>query len=282
MNKFIAAPFGNYIKTKNTISVSGSWTVEKRTGRIVQIVKTLRYTKRGWVNKIGLRNPGLTIGLPKHKTGEVFSIAGIEKDDWRLFAERIPNDFNIEVNMSCPNIDAHYIDGIEDFEPDTRNWYIGKISPLTTFQELDEYINKFRFKQIHACNTLPIDKGGLSGKELIPYTSKFVKHIKDSYPDIEVIAGGGIDSLKDIEYYKNIGADHISLGMYVDGVHAADLSLMLDTHGVAVRAGHHCVQPFHRKLGIDATIRSTAYIYNDKEDIDTLKSALISSVEMLR
>ena len=105
MNKFIAAPFGNYIKTKNTISVSGSWTVEKRTGRIVQIVKTLRYTKRGWVNKIGLRNPGLTIGLPKHKTGEVFSIAGIEKDDWRLFTEKIPNDFNIEVNMSCPNIE---------------------------------------------------------------------------------------------------------------------------------------------------------------------------------
>ena len=33
-----------------------------------------------------------------------------------------------------------------------------------------------------------------------------------SGPDIEVIAGGGIDSLKDIEYYKNIGADHISLG----------------------------------------------------------------------
>ena len=42
-----------------------------------------------------------------------------------------------------------------------------------------------------------------------------------------------------------------TFGMYVDGVHAADLSLMLDTHGVAVRAGHHCVQPFHRKLGID-------------------------------
>ena len=66
--------------------------------------------------------------------------------------------------------------------------------------------------EIHACNTLPIDKGGLSGKELVPYTSKFVKQIKDSYPDIEVIAGGGIDSLKDIDYYKSIGADHVSLG----------------------------------------------------------------------
>ena len=48
MKKFIAAPFGNYIKTSNTISVTGSWTVENRTGRIKQIAKTLRYTKKGW------------------------------------------------------------------------------------------------------------------------------------------------------------------------------------------------------------------------------------------
>ena len=89
-----------------------------------------------------------------------------------------------------------------------------------------------------------------------------------------------IDGVNVIHAEQDIGG--CTFGMYVDGVHAADLSLMLDTHGVAVRAGHHCVQPFHRKLGIDATIRSTAYIYNDKEDIDTLKSALISSVEMLR
>ena len=89
-----------------------------------------------------------------------------------------------------------------------------------------------------------------------------------------------IEGVNVIHSEQNIAG--CTFGMYVDGVHAADLSLMLDTHGVAVRAGHHCVQPFHRKLGIDATIRSTAYIYNDKEDIDTLKSALISSVEMLR
>ena len=96
----------------------------------------------------------------------------------------------------------------------------------------------------------------------------------------------GMKVLLDIEGVNVIHSQEntagCTFGMYVDGVHASDLSLMLDTHGVAVRAGHHCVQPFHRKLGIDATIRSTAYIYNDKEDIDTLKSALISSIEMLR
>jgi len=212
MKKFIAAPFGNYVKTKNTISVSGSWTVEKRTGRIIQIAKTLRYTKKGWVNKIGLRNPGVEYGITKYRGDEVFSIAGIEKEDWKIFAEKIPENFNIEINMSCPNIDKHYTEGIEEFAPDTREWFIGKISPVTTFKELDKFIETFKFKQIHACNTLPIDRGGLSGKELIPYTTKFIKYLKFNFPKIEIIAGGGIDSNEDIEYYKNIGADHVSFG----------------------------------------------------------------------
>lgn len=128
-------------------------------------------------------------------------------------------------------------------------------------------------------------------------------------PYVEAIGlGAAIDYLTDLdmenvqnhsdelrEYGKEIFADidkiniiHSSVekagctfGMYVDNVHATDLSLMLDTHGVAVRSGHHCVQPFHRKLGIDATIRATAYVYNDKNDLDVFKSALIDSIEML-
>ena len=212
MKTFISAPFGNYIKTKKTISVSGSWTIEKRTGRIVQIAKTLRYTKRGWVNKIGLRNPGIEKGIPLHLEDQVFSIAGIEKDDWIKFSDKIPDNFNLEINMSCPNIDQHFTEGIERFNPNSREWFIGKISPLTTFEELEYYINVFKFKQIHACNTLPVEKGGLSGKELVPYTTKFIKHIKNNYPQIVTIAGGGIYSTEDIEYYQNIGADHVSLG----------------------------------------------------------------------
>jgi dihydroorotate dehydrogenase len=212
MKTFIAAPFGNYIKTSNTISVTGSWTIERRNGRIKQIVKTLRYTKKGWINKIGLRNPGFDYGIKKHKKDEVFSIAGIEKDDWKVFAESIPNETNLEINMSCPNIENHFTTGIENFSYDTRQWYIGKISPLTTFDELEKYISEFNFKQIHACNTLPIDRGGLSGKELVPYTSKFIMHIKEYYPHIEIIAGGGISEKEDIKRYIDLGADHISLG----------------------------------------------------------------------
>ena len=72
-----------------------------------------------------------------------------------------------------------------------------------------------------------------------------------------------------------------TFSMHVDQIHATDISLMLDTYGVAVRAGHHCVQPYHRKLGIDATFRATGYIYNDKNDLDVFKDALMSSIAML-
>lgn len=72
-----------------------------------------------------------------------------------------------------------------------------------------------------------------------------------------------------------------TFAMSVDGVHATDISLMLDTFGVAVRAGHHCVQPFHRKLNLDATFRATGYIYNDEEDFDILSNAIEESIKLL-
>ncbi len=72
-----------------------------------------------------------------------------------------------------------------------------------------------------------------------------------------------------------------TFAMSVDGVHATDVSLMLDTFGVAVRAGHHCVQPFHRKLNLDSTFRATGYIYNDEEDFDILSNAIEESIKLL-
>ena len=44
------------------------------------------------------------------------------------------------------------------------------------------------------------------------YQLDTIRYIKENYPEIEVIAGGGIDSIKDVEYYKEIGADHVSFG----------------------------------------------------------------------
>ncbi|MDQ1534958.1 MAG: cysteine desulfurase / selenocysteine lyase, partial [Actinomycetota bacterium] len=59
-----------------------------------------------------------------------------------------------------------------------------------------------------------------------------------------------------------------------DGIHAHDVSQVLDGDGVCVRAGHHCAKPLMRQLGVPATTRTSAYIYNDEDDIDVLVESL--------
>ncbi len=57
-------------------------------------------------------------------------------------------------------------------------------------------------------------------------------------------------------------------------VHPHDISQVLDQHGVAVRAGHHCAKPLMKALGIGATARASVYVYNDEADIDQLVDGL--------
>ena len=58
------------------------------------------------------------------------------------------------------------------------------------------------------------------------------------------------------------------------GVHPHDIATILDDDGVAIRAGHHCCQILHDKLGMPATARASIGVYNSKEDIDVLCSAI--------
>ena len=61
----------------------------------------------------------------------------------------------------------------------------------------------------------------------------------------------------------------------MDGVHAHDVSEILDRHGVAVRAGHHCAQVLMQRLGVPATTRASFAVYNTREEIDRLIDSLL-------
>ncbi|MDE5830913.1 MAG: cysteine desulfurase [Clostridia bacterium] len=68
----------------------------------------------------------------------------------------------------------------------------------------------------------------------------------------------------------------------IKGVHPHDVASILDSKGVCVRSGNHCAQPLMRFLGIDSTCRASFYLYNDKEDVDRLVSALKEAYEMFK
>ena len=68
-----------------------------------------------------------------------------------------------------------------------------------------------------------------------------------------------------------------TLSFLLDGIHAHDVSQVLDEDGVCVRAGHHCAKPLMRVLGVPATTRASFYVYNDEADVDTLVDALVTT-----
>lgn len=71
-----------------------------------------------------------------------------------------------------------------------------------------------------------------------------------------------------------------SVSFTYNGVHAHDVSTILDSEGVAVRSGHHCTMVLHNKMGIAASVRASFNVYTTKEDVDQLITAL-AKVKMI-
>ena len=218
---FISAPFGNYIKSKRTISVHGTFTRNPRGNRLWSVLKSLRYDRRlgGWVNKLGLPNPGLHQGLCNvdNKPSDVLSISEIKRGDFQKMNNIIPLDQSLEINFSCPNLGKKLpLDGAGIFtKVKSREWCIAKLSPLTDGDELEFVIEHLGFKQIHLSNTLPLPngRGGLSGATLKPYTLELIDLVRERWGDsVTVIAGGGVTDFSGVMDYLLAGANHVSLG----------------------------------------------------------------------
>ena len=216
---FISAPFGNHIKHPNAISVTGTWTLTERKGLLWSVLKSLRYSKElgGWTNRLGLPNKGVRVGLQRTFPSDVLSIAEIERGDFEKLARIIPENQNIELNLSCPNIgkslpwDSASI--FTTYRAADREWCIAKVGPLTKPEDLEFLIEKLGFRQLHFSNTLPVAAGGLSGVLLRPYTLELIRCVRENWgKDVVIIAGGGVNDFGAVYKYLNEGADHVALG----------------------------------------------------------------------
>ena len=87
------------------------------------------------------------------------------------------------------------------------------------------------------------------------------------------------EKLQTLPYVKIVGPDdpraHIGAASFmVDGIHPHDVSSLLDTKDIAIRAGHHCAQPLLTWMGIESCCRASVGFYNDKTDVDRLVEGL--------
>ena len=80
------------------------------------------------------------------------------------------------------------------------------------------------------------------------------------------------------------GAEHRNgvAAFTLQDVHAHDVAQLLDAEGVAVRAGHHCAMPLHKRLGVVATARASFYVYNTRDEVDALVEAIYNARRVFR
>ena len=77
-----------------------------------------------------------------------------------------------------------------------------------------------------------------------------------------------------------IGKERVGLASFgVAGVHSHDIGQFLDDRSIAVRVGHHCTQPLHRRLGITSSTRASAYLYTTDDEIDEFLGALSDAID---
>ncbi|AWH92119.1 cysteine desulfurase [Dietzia lutea] len=95
----------------------------------------------------------------------------------------------------------------------------------------------------------------------------------------EALTVAALEALQQIPGVRIVGpTDMVSRGgavsFVVDGIHAHDVSQVLDDDGVAVRVGHHCAWPLHRRLGVQSTVRASFALYNTRDEVETLARSL--------
>lgn len=220
----ISAPFGNYIQPHNATATLGTFTTQERPGRVWRVIKTVRYYPgiKTWVNKIGLRNPGMPWLIKQVELGrkdvrdKIVSIHGFSDADWASLLADIAKikPMAVELNMSCPNVGE--IDWPASLFEDalaTGVTVIAKLPPVRYEMMLDQAMAA-GVKIFHCCNTLPVPAGGLSGKALMPVALTCIRKIRGmpGGSDLRLIGGGGITRVEDIDAYVDAGVEHVALG----------------------------------------------------------------------
>jgi dihydroorotate dehydrogenase len=209
MKKLIfSPPFSNIFNFKSMTRIVGTYTARRRRG-LWRVLTTLRKTKGGWYNRVGLRNPG--IARIRHPN-EIVAISLLADEDWPYRHDKMLEQGvkKIELNISCPNAHVSLLNkkiisqAVENYD------VILKMPHGSALEDVERYYDQ-GVVYFHISNTKSTSRGALSGIALIPPNIKLIRQIKSKNEKIKIIGGGGIYDVETLKLYERAGADHFSL-----------------------------------------------------------------------
>lgn len=102
--------------------------------------------------------------------------------------------------------------------------------------------------------------------------------------ELTALAMEGLQTRSYVEIYgpRNPDSRGALVAFNIKGLHPHDVATLLDQEGICIRAGHHCAQPLHRRLGVPASCRASFYLYNTREEVEAFLAALDKVWEAMR
>ncbi len=159
-----------------------------------------------------------------------------------------------------------------------KNW----LDQLSPYQGGGGMINEVKKENISYAETpTKFEAGTMQTAEVVAFgeSIKLIDKlgIKNIYDHEEKVLNYGIEKLKRDNNVHLIGSPKEKasvISFTLKGIHPHDIATILDDDGVAIRAGHHCCQILHEKLGVPATARASIGLYNTLEDMDILYESI--------
>ena len=226
-------------------------------------------------NVLGTINPIRQLAAAAHKVGAVILVDG---------AQAIPH---LAVDVQALDVDFYAFSGHKMLGPTGSGALFGKrqlLEAMPPFMGGGEMIREVRADGF-TCNDLPykFEAGTPSIAEAIGLgvavdylqnigLEKIRQHEKE-------ITGYALDRLRELVEIKIYGPLDVEkrgglVAFTFSDIHPHDLATFFDQEGIAVRAGHHCAMPLHKKLSLSATTRISFYLYNTRDEVDVFIAAL--------
>ncbi len=200
---------------------------------------------------------------------------------------------HIPIDVKALNIDLFVFSGHKIFAPQGIGVLYGKTDLLEQFEPFLRGGDMIEYVEEQTSTFAPLPERLEAGTQNV-YGAVGLHAALDYIDAIGVenirsveerLTGYAYSKLSDMDGVTIYGPSHSSergglITFNVEGIHPHDVATILDHHGVAIRAGHHCCQPLMKHLNLSSTCRVSFAVYNTLEDVDNFISALAQAREV--
>jgi len=232
-------------------------------------------------NALGTINPVKTIAELAHQVGALVLVDGAQAMGHQ------------KVDVTDLDCDFFVFSAHKVFGPTGVGILYGKeaiLEKMPPYQSGGEMIAEVRFDKT-TFNDLPFKfeagtphiEGNIVLAEALKWFDSLDKNMVQNHE--KMLLENATQKLNAIDGLRIIGQAKEKtsvLSFVVEGVHHQDLALFLDTHGIAVRTGHHCTQPLMQRFGISGTTRASFSLYNTLEEVAFFAETLTKTIATLR